>query len=221
MTAEVVTVSRDTPLKEAARLMTRFGVSGVPVVDGEHRLVGILSEADFVSRSSRQGRGGRGDTGPGGGGHRLGGDSVGGAMTRNVLSIDPESDHRQAARLMMRRRVRRLPVVDAQGRLLGIISRSDILSVFARPDDEIREEIERHIIGQVLAVEPHTVAVRVEDGRVEMSGTLPARTDAELLTDLARNVDGVITVVGRLGYLVDDTTRAAEARPYGVPRPNW
>lgn len=142
-------------------------------------------------------------------------------MTRKVLCIEPDATHAQAARVMEQGKVKRLPVVDEDGRLVGIVSRSDILSVFARPDEAIEEEIRHRIIGQVLALEPDTVSVEVDEGRVRLEGTVPARTEANLLAGLVPGVDGVISVESSVRYLVDDTARAEEARPYGVPRPNW
>lgn len=221
MTTDVVTVREDTPLKEAARLMAGKGISGLPVVDAEDRLVGIVTEADFVERTSHRERAGLVKMLFDRDSRRLKSDSVGGAMTHNVLCIEPDATHAHAARLMERRKVKRLPVVDEDGTLLGIVSRADILSVFARPDEAIEDEVRHRIIGQVLALEPDTVSVEVEEGRVRLEGTVPARTEAELLSDLVPGVDGVISVDSRVRYLVDDTARTEESRPYGVPRPNW
>jgi CBS domain-containing protein len=221
MTTEVVTVKEDTPLKDAARLMAGRAISGLPVVDDDDRVVGMLTEADFVERTSNQERAGlvrmlfERDS------RRLKADSVGGAMSRNVVCIEPQASHSQAARVMDRKVVKRLPVVDEDGHLLGIISRSDILSVFARPDDAIEGEIRHRIIGQVLALESDAVSVSVDEGRVELEGLVPAKTEAQLLADLVPSVDGVISVDSRVRYQVDDTVRTDESRPYGVPRPNW
>lgn len=221
MTTDAVTVREGTSLKEAARLMAGKGISGLPVVDAEDRLVGIVTEADFVERTSHKERAGLVKMLFDRDSRRLTADSVGGAMTRKVLCIEPDATHAQAARVMEQGKVKRLPVVDEDGRLVGIVSRSDILSVFARPDEAIEEEIRHRIIGQVLALEPDTVSVEVDEGRVRLEGTVPARTEANLLAGLVPGVDGVISVESSVRYLVDDTARAEEARPYGVPRPNW
>src|SRR5690606_1649568 len=221
MTPEVVTVRENTPLKEAARLMAGRGISGLPVVDAENRLVGIVTEADFVERTSHQERAGLVKMLFDRDSRRLRSDSVGGAMTKNVVCIEPDAAHAHAARVMERRKVERPPEGAAAGRLPAIVRRSDILSVFARPGEAIEDEIRHRIIGQVLALEPDSVSVEVEEGNVQLEGTVPARTEANLLADLVPGVDGVISVHSRVHYLVDDTVRTEEARPYGVPRPNW
>lgn len=221
MTKDVITVREDTPLKEAAQLMAGHGVSGLPVVDEEGRVVGILTEADFVDRAGAKARAGLVDALFDRTSRRLAGDSVGAAMTHNVVTIEPDVSHAYAARIMQKRKVKRLPVAEEDGRLVGVVSRSDILGVFARPDDEITHDIRDRIIGQVLALEPDSVTVEVEDGRVELSGTVPSKTEARLLEDLSTGVDGVMHVESNVRYRVDDTKPANEPRPYGVPRPNW
>jgi CBS domain-containing protein len=151
----------------------------------------------------------------------LAADTVGKAMSRSVVTVEPDATHNVAAGLMKRKSVKRLPVVDDAGELVGILSRGDILSVYARPDSEIARELTDRIIGRVMALEPGAVTVAVTDGAVVLEGTVPTRTEADLLADLAPNVAGVISVDCRVGYRVDDTQRADEPRPAGVPRPNW
>ncbi|HLU31487.1 MAG TPA: CBS domain-containing protein [Acidimicrobiia bacterium] len=218
MTTEVVTVSERTPLKEAAQLMSDRAISGLPVLrDGT--VVGVVSEADFVARAT--------------GGRSLvdllfhrqkidrPADTVGEIMATDVVTIGPDASHVDAARLMDRRRVKRLPVVDAEGRLLGVVSRADILTVFTRSDAEIEEEIRHHILAQVLAIEPDSIEVLVDHGHVTLAGTVPAKTEAALAEELASRVDGVIAVESTLHYRVDDTRGAEGARSLGAPRPNW
>lgn len=221
MTSDVVSVTEETPLKEAARLMTGRGISGLPVVDDEGRVIGMLSEADFVERSSAGERAGLVGMLFDRSSRRLKADSVGGAMSRNVIAIAPDATHRQAARVMERKNVKRLPVIDDDGHLLGIVSRSDVLSVFARPDEAIEHDIRYRIIGQVLALDESELSVVVKDGHVDLAGSVPTKTEARLLEELSAGVDGVMSVDSGLHYLVDDTKRADESRPYGVPRPNW
>lgn len=221
MTTEVTTVSPETSLKEAARLMSGLGVSGLPVVEADGRVVGMLTEADFVERASASHRAGLLESLFDRDSRRLRADSVGEAMTRNVISVGPDASHRSAARVMDRKAIKRLPVIDADGHLLGIVSRSDVLSVFARPDESIERDVRQRLIGQVLMLNPEDVAVTVDDGRVNLAGTVPTRTEARLLEDLVAGVDGVMEVTCTVGYLMDDTRRSEETRPFGVPRPNW
>lgn len=146
MTTDMVTVSPDTPLKEAARLMAGRGISGLPVLEDE-RVVGILSEADFVPRTSSHGRAGLIDLPFNRETRLLAPDAVGDAMTRDVISIGPDDSHVDAARTVRRRRVKRLPVID-DGHLVGVVSRADILAVFTRPDDAIEHDIRHRIVAR-------------------------------------------------------------------------
>lgn len=221
MSTDLATVREDTPLKEAARVMTGRGVSGLPVVDDADHLVGIISESDFVDKAGGQTRSGligalfERDA------RLVDADTVGAIMTRHVVSIEPLASHQQAARLMRTKRVKRLPVVNEAGALVGIVSRSDILGVFARSDATIEHEIRHRLIGQVLAIDGGRVEISVAEGHVGLAGTVPTKTDARLLEELSTDVAGVISVESSLNYLVDDTQRAHETQPYGMPRPNW
>lgn len=220
MTVQVVTVRPDTSLKEAARLMAARGISGLPVVD-EGRVVGILTEADFVDRTAGHGRASLLDVLMNRDDRHLYAADVGDAMTTPVISVGPDDGHVDAARLMKRKHVKRLPVLDDNGRLLGVVSRSDILAVFTRPDEVIEQDIRHRIIGQLLAIEPDRLSVEVEDGHVRLEGSVQARTEAALLEELIAGVDGVWSVESNVRFLVDDTQRHDETRPFGVPRPNW
>ncbi|MGA7269763.1 MAG: CBS domain-containing protein [Acidimicrobiia bacterium] len=221
MSTDLATVGADTPLKEAARLMTGRGVSGLPVVDETGQLVGIISESDFVEKASGQTRSGLIGALFEREARLIDADTVGAIMTRSVVSIEPRASHQQAARLMRTKRVKRLPVVNEDGKLVGIVSRSDILGVFARSDATIEHEIRHRLIGQVLAIDGGRVEISVSEGHVELAGVVPTRTDARLLEELSGDVAGVMSVESSLNYLVDDTQRAHETQPYGVPRPNW
>ncbi|MFP3914532.1 MAG: CBS domain-containing protein [Actinomycetota bacterium] len=220
MTTDVTTIDPQASLKEAARLMASRGVSGLPVVEGE-RVVGVITEADFVERSAARGRAGLIDALLNRQERLRGAGTVGEVMSRPVVSIGPDAPHTEAAQLMQRRGVKRLVVVDEEDRLLGVLSRGDLLVVFTRPDAVIEQDIRHRIMGQVLAIEPHRVSVEVEDGKVLLTGSVQARTEAALLEELVATVDGVWSVDADLRYLVDDTKRQDEPRPFGVPRPNW
>lgn len=220
MTVQVVTVRPDTSLKEAARLMAARGISGLPVVD-EGRVVGILTEADFVDRTARHGRASLLDVLMNRDDRHLYAADVGDAMTTPAISVGPDESHVDAARLMKRKHVKRLPVLDDNDRLLGVVSRSDLLAVFTRPDEVIEQDIRHRIIGQLLAIEPDRLTVEVEDGHVRLEGSVQARTEAALLEELIAGVDGVWSVESNVRFLVDDTQRHDETRPFGVPRPNW
>lgn len=218
MTTEVLSVSEGTSLKEAAQIMSDHAISGLPVLrDG--KVVGIVSEADFVTRAT----GGRSLVDLLFHRHKVDrhADTVGEIMATDVVSVSPDASHVDAARLMDKHRVKRLPVLDGDARLLGVVSRADILTVFTRSDADIEREIRHHILAQVLAIDPQSVDVTVDQGHVALGGTVDAKTEAALLEELASRVDGVIAVDCNVHFRVDDTRGAEGARSLGAPRPNW
>ena len=208
MTTDPVRVTGDTRLKEAARLMVQHRVSGLPVVDEAGKLIGIVSEGDFIRREAGRDRPhgvslldavfGEGELRP------VGAETVAEVMTRGVVTITPEATVGEAARVMGRRSVKRLPVVDLEGDLVGIVSRSDIVGAFTKPDDVIEDEVREDVIRRLLFLDPELVAVSVSDGVVTLEGELENRTEAHLLEELARRIAGVVRVESRLRYKVDD-----------------
>jgi CBS domain-containing protein len=218
MTADVITVGRDASLKEAARRMIEAGVSGLAVTDDEG-LAGVITEADFVKSES--------DRRPKKRARVLSWFShdvevphferlVGDVMTSNVVTISPETDHAEAARLMQTKRIKRLPVVD-DGELIGIVSRSDILRAFARPDESIIGELQDHVMRKVLWIDPKRETVHVVEGNVVLEGQLETKSDAVLLEDLAGRLDGVVSVKSRLTWEVDNTKLEMVCPPPGIP----
>ncbi|MEX2252179.1 MAG: CBS domain-containing protein [Acidimicrobiia bacterium] len=208
MTRDVITVGPDASLKEAARRMLEGGVSGLPVTQGDGSLVGIITEADFVrTEADRRRKTSAGLLGfiykevelPSQ--ERL----VGDVMSTNLIVLGPEADHAEAARMMQSGGVKRIPVVGEDGRVVGLVSRSDILRVFARTDQEILEEIQGHLIGKVLWIDPKRVEIRSTEGNVVLRGRLETRSDAELLAKLTARVDGVVSVANHLDFETDNT----------------
>jgi CBS-domain-containing membrane protein len=223
MTTDVITVGPDFPLKEAARRMLDAGVSGLPVTDDSGELVGIITEADFVAgeadRRTKQ---------------RAGllrflvnrqeipteERKVGDVMTPEVVTVSPDIDHAEAARIMERENVKRLPVVDG-GRLVGLLARADMLRAFTRGDQEIIDEINDHVISRVLWLDPSKVKVVSVDGNVTLSGRLEHRTDVALLLELTKRLDGVASVTDDLSWEYDNTKGDDSSPRPGIPRPNW
>ena len=210
MTRRVVTVQVGTSFKDVARVLADRRVSAVPVLDGDGKLVGIVSEADLLRKEQYQA-----DSAPAR--RRLGrrervlrakamGDFAGDVMTTPAITIGPEATVVEAAKIMIDRNVKRLPVVDADRCLAGIVSRADLLWVFLRPDDEIAEEIRYEVFARVLLQEP-TYTVAVTDGIVRLSGKLDRRSSVEIAERLVRAVDGVVDVVNGLSYQVDDSEK--------------
>jgi len=220
MSTEVVTATTEASLKEVARLMLGHEISGIPIVGNDDRLIGIVTEADIVHYESLRAAGNRRGIL-----HTLfGGDDVPrttvcDAMTTPVLTTAPDADHTLATRLMDTRGVKRLPVVDPDGRILGIISRSDIMTSFARPDELIEEEIQVDILDRILWTQPGAVSVEVVDGRVTLRGSVEQRTDARILESQAKRLDGVVAVsIDEVYYMYDDTKTGNSA---GAPLGLW
>ncbi len=220
MTTDVLTVGPDTSLKEAARRMLEAGISGIPVTDDEGALIGIITEADFVAtEADRRVK------------RRAGllrffmeqpdipsrERKVGDVMTEEVVTVTPEGDHAEAARLMENERVKRLPVVE-EGRLVGVVSRADMLRAFTRPDSEIIEEIREHVMRKVLWIDPGRVTIESIDGNVVLRGKLETRSDAGLLVELTKRLDGVASVGDHLDWEVDNNKLEMVSPPVGFPR---
>jgi CBS domain-containing protein len=214
MTRDVVTVSPQTPLKEAAELLAQHRISGLPVVD-EGSVVGVLSEADIVARStgSRESRSlireflSTHDPDP-----EMEATSAGEAMTSPAVTIGPERQVAEAARVMVERGVNRLPVVDGS-QLVGIVTRADLVRAFVRPDDELQREIREDVAEGALWIDPSQLDIAVENGAVTLAGEVERRVDADLLERFAAAVPGVVSVTSELKWRLDEPKL-----PSGDPR---
>lgn len=207
MTTDPVTTTPDSTLKEAARLMVRNQVSGLPVMEGD-KIVGILTEGDYLRQEADREQpyrltlleaifgDGTGDPPPV--------ELVSEVMSDKVRTIGPEATVSEAARVMSRRNIKRLPVVDEEGKLLGVISRADVVNAFTKPDEVIEDEVREDIIRRLLFLEPDSIEVDVDDGVVTLRGELENRTEAHLLEELTRRIAGVVRVDSHLEFEVDD-----------------
>jgi CBS-domain-containing membrane protein len=221
MTTDVVTVRSDTPYREIVDTLANHRVSAAPVVDEHEHVVGVVSEADllhriefvgeeherriFVSRRRRDAH-----------------TKAHGAVARDLMSapaitVASGAPLTAAAKIMDSERVKRLPVTDEQGRLRGIVSRSDLLRVYLRPDTEIERDVAEEILRRTLWVEPGTVEVGVDRGVVTLTGRTDRHSTKQLAVKLTQAVPGVVAVVDLLGFEFDDR-ELAEARRYG-PNP--
>jgi CBS domain-containing protein len=207
MTKTVVVVSESTPFKEMVELMDEFRVSALPVLDGDRRVIGIVSEADLLLKEERPdgrdvfvGRRRRIER------CKAEGLVAAEIMSKPAIVTVPTASLSQTAQLMHREGVKRLPVVDADARLLGIVSRADLLRVFLRSDDEIRGAVVHDVIERTLWIDPRTIEVRVEDGVVTLQGAAERRSLIPIIVELVKEVDGVVGVDDRLTYEIDDQT---------------
>ncbi|CAL9340147.1 CBS domain-containing protein [Streptomyces sp. enrichment culture] len=196
MTPEAVAVQPGTSFKEIARLLDEYGITAVPVVDEDERPVGVVSEADLLRRHTSGGQG------PG---------TAEGLMSSPAVVARPDWSAVEAARVMERKHIKRLPVVDAAGRLIGVLSRSDLIQLFLRRDRAIQEEILEDVVTRTLGLPPSAVTVDVNDGTVTLSGTLERKSLVPILVRLCETVDGVVEVDDRLAYESDDTETGALA----------
>jgi CBS domain-containing protein len=212
MTTHVVVVREAASFKEMATRLREQRVSAFPVIDDDNRVVGLVSEADLLTKEALDYTGPHGVSGILH--HReqakAAGTTAADLMTKPPVTIGPAEFVSRAARLMYERKVKRLPVVDDDGRLIGIVSRADVLSVYSRPDADIRHEITEGIILDMLVCDPDRFTVTVKDGIVTVEGMPETDLVGRDLIANIRHVEGVVAVRDRLSY------RHAER---SVPRP--
>ena len=207
MTTAVLTVDRITPYQEIDRVLTKHRIGGVPVLKMGREVVGVVSETDLLAAEDETRRQVRMASSMGRRWHlhkqpyvRLTADAL---MTSPAITIGPDATIPAAARLMNTHHVRRLPVTEASGKLVGIVSRRDLLSVFLRPDDDIAHDVQE-ILHETACDDPATITATVRHGVVTLTGVIePAADQNHHLIHLAMgmiwDIDGVVDVVNRLG----------------------
>ena len=205
MTAHVIAVRKGASFKEMAERLREHRVSAFPVVDDDFTVIGVVSEADLLTKEALDG----GRTGMHGmisamlhrrEQQRAAALTAGDLMTHPAVTVKPGDTVEHAARLMYARRVKRLPVTDASGRLVGIISRADVLAVYSRPAEEIRKEICDEVILNEFLIDPARFTVTVQDGIVTLEGKPENAQDGRDLVSRVRHVQGVVAVRDRLTY---------------------
>jgi CBS domain-containing protein len=212
MTTDAATVTPGTSLKEVARILVDRGISGVPVVDAEGGVLGVVSETDLLAKE-------RADP-PARGGplawlvdpaevverRKLAARLAGEVMSAPALTIAPQRSLATAAGWMLDHRVNRLPVVE-HGKLVGIVTRADLVRAFARPDAEIAREIRGDVLGRQMLLDDRAVDVEVDAGEVVLRGVFGRRSQAQLMPRLVARVAGVVGVESKLTWREDDTAR--------------
>lgn len=181
MSVRLLTVRPDTPVREIARTMVRNRIGGVPVLDDEGGILGIVSGSDLQPLHDGAPRGAV----------RTAGD----VMTRQVVTLPDDVSVTLAARMLRRSRVKRAPVVRA-GRAVGIVTTSDLLRPYLRTDSEIRADVEEALLDDVVVRDG--LRISVEGGLVRLEGRAGDRREQAVLVRLARSVDGVVDVDDRL-----------------------
>jgi CBS domain-containing protein len=203
MTTDVVTVDQITPFKEIARLLVEHHVSAVPVLRMGLHVSGVVSEADLIAAKDKHAGTRKHWTGM----LRYGTDhsrylrlTAAQLMTSPAITTHPDATIAAAARLMSTHHVKRLPVVDPEGKLVGLVSRRDLLSAFLVPDAEIAGQV-REVLAEALPEEPEAIKVTVHGGIVTLTGlpdAVPAHSQVAAAIDLIWNLDGVVDILNHL-----------------------
>jgi CBS domain-containing protein len=207
MSTHIYAVREGASFKEIATRLHELRVSAFPVIDLDDRVIGVVSEADLLPKEALEGQvpsvlhflgHSREQT-------RVTAVTAADLMTKPAVTIGPNEPVTRAARLMYSRRVKRLPVIKGDGRLIGIVTRSDVLSVYRRPDAEIQRAIAQDLILDTFLCDPARFTVTVRDGVVTIEG-IPetAAVGHDIISD-ARHVEGVVAVRDRLSYPSDAT----------------
>jgi CBS-domain-containing membrane protein len=201
MTTRVIWVKKEATFREMAVALHENRVSAFPVVDDDHKVIGVVSEADLLTKEAL-------DDEPGvlaGILHRRDqakarGVTAGDLMTTAVVAVRPQDTVEHAAKLMYDRRVKRLPVTDADGHLVGIVSRADVLTVFDRTDAEIHKEIHDGVLLGEFLTDPMIFTVTVKDGIVTLAGRPETSESGHEIVRRVRHLQGVVAVRDRLDY---------------------
>jgi CBS-domain-containing membrane protein len=207
MTRDVVTVAPTATFHQMIGLMRLHGISALPVVGEQGALLGVVSEADLLLKESPPSpwrrwlpEGSRSAT------RRRKADGVDAAdvMTTPVVSVGSRASLVVAVRLLQQHQIKRLVVLDAAHKMVGIVSRRDLLAGFSRSDAEIRADVIEGLIPRCLLVDPTRVRVEVHGGVVRLEGTADRRSDVEVLAHRVRRLDGVVDVDSAVEYGWDD-----------------
>lgn len=211
MSRHPMSVRKTASFKEITARLRAYRVGAFPVLDDDGTVIGVVSEADLLAKEALDGK----RYGMAGlitcivhrkGFRKAAAVTAGDLMTSPPVTVSPEDTVERAARLMYSRGLKRLPVVDAAGRLAGIVSRTDVLAVFDRPDEEIRLAITGQVIPRLS--EPSWYSVRVQDGIVTLEGTPETISVGHEVLRQVRRVQGVVAVRDRLVYPIPPTPAA-------------
>lgn len=213
MTTGVITVEEDALFKEIAEALMEHDIGGAPVVDTAGQIVGIVTDGDLLEKEAfprhdrhRRARLAAFIAGESAHERKAAGLRARDIMTAPPVIVGPDEPVHAAARLMVTGRVHRLPVVE-HGRLVGIVSRHDVLRVFAQRDEELTHSVEAFLARSMYVPPQHVIHVSVVDGIVMLRGTVEYASDATVAEALVRTVDGVVEVDNGLGHRFEDVGR--------------
>ena len=198
MTTNVVAVREEATFKEMVAALHSFRISAFPVLDATDRVIGVVSEDDLLAKEAGPALGRRAW-------HpkeraKATGVTAADVMTAPAVTITENASAGEAAALMRSRRVKRLPVVDRDGRIRGIVSRVDVLTVYERPDREIWDEAVKGVLVSEFGLDPELFMVTVRSGVVTVTGSIAKRADALGVLNAIRHLEGVVALRDRLSY---------------------
>jgi CBS domain-containing protein len=202
MATRVVAVRKNASFKEMIVRMRKSRVSAFPVVDDDGRVIGVVSQADMLDKEAdlATSQGPLASVLRFGDHEKAAGVTAAELMTDPPVTVGPDTPLAEAARLMRDYRVKRLPVINATGRLIGVVSRGDVLSVFARPDADIQREAVEEMIAECFATDSRRLGVTVHDGIVTLTGRPETQQAGLDLVEAVRHIDGVIAVRDELSH---------------------
>ncbi|MFJ4077667.1 CBS domain-containing protein [Streptomyces iakyrus] len=229
MVRDVVTADRGTPFKEVVRRLGDHRISGLPVIDEDDKVIGVVSETDLMLHQARTSE-------PDGtlsawairlrklnpsvrrNAAKSRARTAGEVMSTPAVTVRADATVTEAARVMAEHGIERLPVVDEEDRLAGIVARRDLLQVFLRTDEEIERDVRQEVLVNTLWLAPQIIETTVEDGVVTLTGQLERRSDIPVALGMTSRMDGVVAVVDRLSYRIDDShlRPAEQAALHGV-----
>ena len=219
MSTNVISANPQDSFAQLAMMLRNAAIRAVPVVDDDDRLCGVVSEADLMAAVAHA---------EGGDARRwwrprhirrrspqakAGATTAAELMTTDVETVSPATPLPAAARTMMDRQLSWMPVCDEAGRVVGVLGRSDVLTVFVRDDASIRAEIVDDVLRRILLAEPGRVLVEVDGGVVTLTGELDTRLDAQVAVRLIERIEGVVAVVDHLRFRTDERVADASATP--------
>lgn len=207
MTTTVVAAAETTPYREVVDLLMNNRVNAVPVLNEQRHVAGVVSDADLLYKIERPGQEGHARMFEGRR-HRAerskaAAHTAGELMTSPAITVPAGTTVTAAARVMDAEGVKLLPVVDGQGQLVGMVSRTDLLKVHLRPDTDIHRDVQE-VLQRVLSLDKDAVEVEVRDGVVRLTGRLDLRSVTRNAVRLAWQVAGVAEVADELAYEFDD-----------------
>jgi CBS-domain-containing membrane protein len=205
MSTHVIAVRQRAGYKEMAAMLRDQRVSAFPVIDDDNKVIGVVSETDLLAKEALEGtvprtlqsltrqrvR------------SQVNGLTAADLMTKPAVTIGPDKPVTDAARLMFNRRVKRLPVISDDGTLIGIVTRSDVLSVYSRPDAQVQHQVIQDLILGTFLCDPDQFTVTVKDGIVTIEGTPETSRVGQDIVDAIRHMEGVVAVRDRLSYPMD------------------